>query len=170
MKNLLLLRHAKSSWTHPGLMDFERPLNNRGILAADKMATHLSANMPLPDQIICSSAQRTRETLSAFLKVYAHEMTIEMSRDLYMAPPSVMIGLIQAVPTEVETLMLISHNPGMEELALTLSKPIHSDAMEDMLFKYPTAACAHLSFEGQDWMDVRVKSATLEAFIKPRDL
>ncbi|NVK19155.1 MAG: histidine phosphatase family protein [Methylocystaceae bacterium] len=170
MKNLLLLRHAKSSWSNPGLLDFERPLNNRGQSAADQMALYLSKNLPLPDHVICSTAQRTRETLNALLKAYAHEMTIDLSRDLYMAPPSVMMGLIHAVPDQVETLILISHNPGMEELALSLSKPVHSPAMEDMLYKYPTAACAHLSFEGANWTDVRMKSASLEAFIKPRDI
>ena len=71
MKNLLLMRHAKSSWANPDLIDFDRGLNDSGNRAAQAMATHLSQEMPLPDMIICSSAQRTRETLAFCLKTYA---------------------------------------------------------------------------------------------------
>ncbi len=170
MKNLLLLRHAKSSWSNPGLADFNRPLNGRGNQAAEKMAAYLSATLTLPDYILCSTAQRTRETLSYMLRCYAHPIRVELTRDLYMASHVTMMGLVQSMDTEVETLMLIAHNPGMEDFAAALCTPAESEAMADMLYKYPTAACAHLRFDVDDWSDVGIRSGDLTAFVKPRDL
>ncbi|MDV7340558.1 histidine phosphatase family protein [Terasakiella sp. A23] len=170
MKNLLLLRHAKSSWANPELIDFDRPLNGRGNQAAEKMAVYLSENVNLPDCIFCSTAQRTRETLGYLLKVYPHPIRVELTRDLYMASHVTMMGLVQAVEADVETLMLIAHNPGIEDFAAALSKPAESEAMQDMLYKYPTAACAHLQFDVKDWADVSIRSGELKGFVKPRDL
>lgn len=170
MKNLLLLRHAKSSWENLSLVDFQRPLNDRGRDAATRMAAYMADHMPLPDRILCSTAQRTRETLSAFVKVYAHEYEVSFMRDLYMATPTVLMGDIQACEPETETLMIIAHNPGLEELACVLANDLKGDHIQDMVTKYPTAACAHFRFEAQDWTDVKMGQGQLVTFIKPRSL
>lgn len=170
MKNLLLLRHAKSSWENLSLVDFQRPLNDRGRAAAQRMAVFLGDHMPLPDRIFCSTAQRTRETVSELVKVYAHEYQLDFVRELYMPTPTRLMGLIQACEMDVETLMIISHNPGLEELASVLAHDLHGDEMQDMLTKYPTAACAHFRFDAQDWTDVKIGQGHLVRFMKPRAL
>ncbi len=170
MKNLLLLRHAKSCWENLSLVDFQRPLNDRGREAAQRMAAYLGDHMPLPDHVVCSTAQRTRETLSALVNVYAHDYQLDFRRDLYMPTPTRLMGVIQASDPEVETLMIVSHNPGLEELACVLSKDPRGEQMQDMLTKYPTAACAHFRFEAEDWTDVKIGQGHLVKFIKPRAL
>lgn len=170
MKHLLLLRHAKSSWSNPGMSDFERPLNERGRKSAQVMASHLASSLPLPDRIYCSTAQRTRETLSSLLKVYAHPCAIDLRRDFYLASPSVMLQAIRSSDPVIETVMMIAHNPGTEELALSLSQNQGDDVFTSIIGKYPTAACAHISFDVESWEQVMEKSGTLKAFVRPRDL
>lgn len=170
LKNLLLLRHAKSSWANPDLIDFDRGLNDRGNRAAQAMAVHLLQEMPLPDMIICSSAQRTRETLAYLLKSYAHPIDVEVTRDLYMASDLTMMEKIKQVSPEVETLMVLAHNPGMEELAMMLCSTAQSALSQEMYMKYPTAACAHFIFEVACWSEIKRATGTLQAFVRPKDI
>ncbi|NVJ90772.1 MAG: histidine phosphatase family protein [Methylocystaceae bacterium] len=164
------MRHAKSSWANPDLIDFDRGLNDRGNRAAQAMAVHLLQEMPLPDMIICSSAQRTRETLAYLLKSYAHPIDVEVTRDLYMASDLTMMEKIKQVSPEVETLMVLAHNPGMEELAMMLCSTAQSALSQEMYMKYPTAACAHFIFEVACWSEIKRATGTLQAFVRPKDI
>ncbi len=169
MKHLLLFRHAKSSWANMDLFDFDRPLNERGTQAAQNMANYLSEHLPLPDVILCSTAQRTRQTLSALLQVYAHPVDIALRRSLYHASEDVIIDEIAKAGT-ADVLMLVGHNPGLEMCAHVLCGAGDECLRLDMAAKFPTAACAHLTFDISDWADIKKAQGRLAHFIKPRML
>jgi len=169
MKHLLLFRHAKSSWANMDLLDFDRPLNERGMQAAQNMANYLSQHLPLPDVILCSTARRTRQTLSALLQVYAHPVDIALRRCLYHASETVLIDEITKAGTS-DVLMLIGHNPGLEMCAHVLCGAGDENLRADLAIKFPTAACVHLTFDISDWAEVKQIKGSLANFIKPRAL
>lgn len=170
MKHLLLMRHAKSSWSEQGMDDFDRPLNERGHMTGDEMSIYLAKCYPLPDQIICSNAQRTRETLGHLLKAYRHPMTVALSRAIYEASYASIMQLIHDVDETVQTLMVVGHNPGIEEMAFALCRDGEAKAFERLNSKYPTAACAHLTIDVAKWSDLTRGSAFLKDFISPKTI
>jgi len=167
MKHLLLFRHAKSCWANPALHDFDRPLNKRGRRASVAMADYLVSDMPRPDVVLCSTAQRTRETLAPLLLHYDHEMDIVMCRDLYHADPDIILARVRQVKKEAAVIMVIGHNPGLEDCADLLCD---SGERTEMWDKFPTAACAHITFEKEDWTQVGPKDGHLQAFVRPCDV
>ena len=118
MKTLFLLRHAKSSWSEPGLADFNRPLNERGRRAAPLIARYLAHCGLLPDLILCSAAQRTRETLALMLPGgLACDAVLRIESGLYGADAATLLRRLKRIETEVDCVLLIAHNPGLEDLA-----------------------------------------------------
>lgn len=166
MKHLLLFRHAKSSWANPALHDFDRPLNKRGRRASVAMANYLIMHMPVPEIVLCSTAQRARETLAPLLQRCDREMDISLCRDLYHADPDVILARIRRIK-EAEVVMVIGHNPGMEDCADLLCG---SGERAEMWEKFPTAACAHITFKKDNWSQVGPKGGHLQTFIRPRDV
>lgn len=169
MHRLLLLRHAKSSWADPGTRDHERPLNERGRAAADRMGRHLDTAGLVPDLALCSSARRTCETL-ARLDLPA-TVGIAVDPDLYLADPDTVLDRIRAVDEAVTTLLVVGHNPTTQELALDLAgggaggpATVHRIAG-----KYPTGALTVLTVTGP-WAALAPGTARLDAFVTPRDL
>lgn len=117
MKTLLLLRHAKSDWDHPGLSDHQRPLNSRGLAAADKMGAWMNSQQIQPEWIICSTATRTRETLAAVTQhLQTPEAQVQLDDTLYLASTNTLLQLLEHCPPERDHILLIGHNPGIEEL------------------------------------------------------
>jgi phosphohistidine phosphatase len=138
---LYLLRHAKSSWDDPGLADHDRPLAERGLRNAAALAEHLRAARILPELVLCSTAQRARETLAAVLPAFGGETEILVERRLYGSSAEELLERLRAVPETVRSAMVIAHNPGLEELASRLA----GDAAPERL---PTAALVELSSDG----------------------
>ena len=170
MKHLLLLRHAKSSWADMRVQDFERPLNDRGRKAAPAMAEYLSGHMPLPDYILCSTAKRTRETLGFVQAVYAHPLHVEMTRNIYEAPYLAILDMLHKIPADTECAMVIGHNPGMEDLSAALCGEGRRKAVDRFNIKYPTAACAHITFEDAQWAEIGRGKGFLQDFVRPKDV
>lgn len=131
---LILLRHAKSSWTDPLQSDHERPLNARGVKSAAAIGDWLRAKGHLPTQILCSSAARTRETCDL---IRFESVPTEFSDALYLASEGVLSRIIEQAH-DAECLMVIGHNPGLGALALQLAGPTFQD---DALYAFPTGAC-----------------------------
>ncbi len=161
MKHLILLRHAKSSWNNPEVADIDRPLNKRGKRAATDIGAWLKAEGWIPDEVLCSPARRTRETLERL-----HIGVAPSLRDgIYEAPPGALLSAVQGAVGS--TVLMVGHNPGIGALAqiLATAKPDHV-RFDD----YPTAATTVLRFELEAWRDIQPGSGEVLAFLTPHDL
>lgn len=167
MKTLTLLRHAKSGWDDPSLTDFERPLSPRGREAARAMGRALAALGLGWDRILASPAARVTETLDGLAESYGPLDPVYDGR-IYLASLDTLLGLVRATPDEAARLLIVGHNPGMERLALQLSRggPLHDQIAE----KYPTGALAEIALPIAHWRDAANGAGTLQRFLRPRDL
>ena len=170
MRQLLLLRHAKSSWDDPGLPDFERPLNPRGRAAAGAMRTAMAGLGLAPDQVLVSTSRRTRETLDA-LEPWDETPLIEPMDALYLAPAAGLLRALQEVQPTVRSVMVIAHNPGLHELAVLLmgASPQGGADARRVQEGYPSGALAEFVVTAP-WADLTQGGARLVRFLCPRDL
>lgn len=168
---LLLLRHAKSSWDDPRLDDFERPLSRRGIRAAPDMGAFIAAAGLAPDLVLCSTAERTRQTLDIVLRELAPPPPEVVYEDgLYLASASDLVERIRGLPRARKRVMLVGHNPGMHGAALALVGEGSRKDISALAFKLPTAGLVVLEFDLDRWSAVRPASGRLVRFATPRTL
>jgi phosphohistidine phosphatase len=170
MKTLTLLRHAKSGWDDPVARDFDRPLNAKGKRAAVMVGRHMRSLGLTFDHAIASPAVRVMETLEQIEAGYGRKIAPAWDRRVYLASAATLLDIVHDLPADADSALLIGHNPGLEDLVLTLvtddASPLR-DAVED---KYPTASIAELEFEADSWSDIASGTARLTRFIRPRDL
>jgi phosphohistidine phosphatase len=167
VRTVLLLRHAKASRDNPDLLDFERPLAARGEEAAPRMGEFMAAAGLAPEQVLCSGARRAVETWQRMAPRVGN-LAAAIEDDLYMASADTIIDRLRALPTEVRSVLLIGHNPGLEEAALRLCGSGKDKSLQRMRKKFPTCALAVIAFEeGSELAD---GAGCLEAFVQPRDL
>lgn len=171
MKTLTLFRHAKSGWDSPVSRDFDRPLNERGIKGA-KLMGKFAKNEGLEfDHIISSPAVRCTETLDGFWEGYGRILHPNWERRIYLASGSTLLDVVHELPDEDGKVLMCGHNPGMEDLALTLvPESSGGELFERLEYKYPTAAMAEIQFDVDRWSDVKEESGKLTRFVRPRDL
>ncbi len=169
-RQLLLLRHAKSSWDDPVLGDHDRPLAARGRRAAPLIGDYLHGAGLIPDRVWCSTAQRATETWQLVAESAGIDVETDYDSGIYHAEHHRLIRLIQHFPPDCIRAMLIGHNPAMEMLALELIGRDGCGRLDSLQAKYPTAALAVIDFKADLWADIRPGSGTLQAFIKPREL
>jgi len=161
VKKLTLVRHAKSSWNHPGLSDFERPLNKRGQGDLPGLVERLKQSLPEPDRLIFSGARRTLETSRPLADAWGLDKSRYLERrEAYEASVNSLLLLLQEQPNSCENLVLVGHNPGMAGLLafLTATAPRH----------YPTAAFAHLELAITSWQDLEEGCSELKVFDFPK--
>ena len=172
MRQLLLLRHAKSSWDDPGLSDHARPLNARGRRAAAAVAGAMRDLGLQPDLVLVSSARRTLQTLEA-LTPFDDNALIEPMDALYLASASALLDGVRKVPETVRSVLVIGHNLGLHELALALTgdavAPGARGAAGRLAEGFPTAALAEFTI-AVPWRAVGEGSGRLVRFLSPRDL
>jgi phosphohistidine phosphatase len=173
MRQLLLLRHAKSSWDDPDLPDHARPLNARGKRAASVMAAVMRDLGLSPDIVLVSSARRTLQTLEAISPLPGRPL-VEPMDDLYLASWQQLLETLRAAPETARSVLLIAHNPGLHDLALELAgHPAieHGTApgTKRLAGGYPTAALAEFSI-AQPWHALKPQFGQLIRFIAPNDL
>lgn len=162
MKELLLLRHAKSSWSDPTLADHDRPLNKRGKGNAPRMGALLRREQLVPDRIISSTAKRARRTAVAVADAAGYESEIVTTRDLYHAGDAEYLEVAAAKGGKAQRLMLVGHNPGMEMLVELLS---------GAYARMPTAAIAYFTLEIAAWSELDEEvTATLRAVWRPKEI
>ncbi|MER8490954.1 histidine phosphatase family protein [Mesorhizobium australicum] len=168
MKQLLLLRHAKSSWDDPDLDDFDRPLAERGLKAARLIGRELAARDWLPDQVLVSPALRTRDTwrlVAAELPVHPR---VAFAEALYDAAAADILSQLRKADPSSGCLLVLGHNPGLEELAKQLAGPgSEAKARKRLEKKFPTAALARFVLE-DDWSGL--SAARLTHSLRPKDL
>lgn len=171
MRQLLLLRHAKSSWDDPQLPDHARPLNARGRRAAHAMARAMHELGLAPDVVLVSSARRTLQTLEA-LGALPDSPIITPMDDLYLAPWQRLLDALRAVPETARSVLLLGHNPGLHDLALALAGPAAiaaSPTARRLAEAYPTAALAEFSV-ALPWRLLGEGGGRLVRFMLPADL
>ena len=168
MPRLLLLRHAKSSWDDVSADDFDRPLNGRGRTSAPVMGSHIAAHGFAPEKILCSSARRTRETLAAILPHLDEDIEIRLTRDLYEAGEDRMIDQIRAHGGHSATLLVIGHNPGLQQTGLALAGEGDPAILAAVAEKFPTAGLLVIDFPATKWVDIEPRAGRAVAFLRPR--
>ncbi len=172
MRQLLLLRHAKSSWEDRGLSDHDRPLNPRGRQAAASMREAMENLGLVPDMILVSSALRTRQTLEA-MEPWSETPLVESMDSLYLAGVPQLLKALQGVPETVRSVMLVGHNPGLHELAVRLvgahAMTFANADLRRLAEGYPSGALCEFTVTGP-WGTLGDGGGRLVRFICPRDL
>lgn len=168
MKTVILLRHAKSSWSDADLDDALRPLNERGQRDAPRMGAWLEQQGLRPDLILCSTAARTRETLDLIKPHLDATIKTALRKSLYLATPAIILKAIRAAPPAAKTIMIIGHNPGLEDVAQALAGSGSFAAAAMMSEKFPTAAAAVITFDVAAWTDIADGRGNLAGFMTPK--
>jgi len=159
MKTLLLARHAKSSWDQPGKDDFDRVLNEGGLSDAPNMADFLQqCGYPI-NRIISSDAARALQTAEEYRKLLTPDIEVTRQHDLYLASHNDILSIINTLPGNDEMVMLVGHNPGMNDV---LNYLIRSE-VDDM----PTCSVAIIQFDVYSWEDIKINTGNLIAFEYP---
>jgi phosphohistidine phosphatase len=173
MRQLLLLRHAKSSWDDPSLADHARPLNPRGRRAAHLMAQAIRELGLSPDVVLVSSARRTLQTLEQLRPVLEAGTLVEPMDALYLASWPSLLALVRDAPETARSVMIIGHNPGLHDLAMALVGAAGQAAggadAQRLAEGYPTAALAEFSI-AVPWRLLDAGGGRLVRFLVPRDL
>jgi phosphohistidine phosphatase len=164
-KRLILTRHAKSSWDDPLTPDHDRPLNERGKLAASDLGQWLASRGYVPQEVLCSDALRTRNTFSGMSPALPGAPILELKPALYNAGPDVMLAVLRHA--KADTVMMIGHNPGIAEFAarLVTRAPINAEFQ-----RYPTGSTLVVEFAIDSWSDVGFGLGSTLDFIVPREI
>ena len=161
MKTLLIMGHAKSS-KDTDITDHERPLNKRGKLAAPRMGRLLKEEGLKPDFILSSSAKRARMTAEAVADQCGYEGDIRVSTDLYATGPGAFIRAFQSIPDDAQRVLVVGHNPGLEELLEVLTGQVKT---------LPTASIVEVELPIHSWRDISEETKGNLVFLwKPREL
>lgn len=167
MPQLLILRHAKSDWGVGGQSDFERPLAERGLYDAPRMGAWLKSQDLVPDKILSSSAVRTMQTTDLVAaEMGISDADIEFRPDFYETTPGYLIQVLSQFPRRLHRIMIVGHNPTLEELVTLLNEnpvPIPKDGK---LMGTATVAV----MEVPDWAELEPRSAQLRLLVRPKHL
>lgn len=169
MPLLHLLRHAKAARDDPGLDDHERPLAKRGRKDAPAMAAAMAEEGIRPDLVLVSTARRTRETWAAMAAAFDPRTEAAFEAGLYLAPAEDLFDRLRRLDDGRREVLLIGHNPGLQDLALRLAAP-GDKAIAGLAEKFPTAALASLDLGPTGWRRLRPAGARLVRFLRPADL
>jgi len=162
MKSILILRHAKSSWKHPELNDHDRPLNKRGMRDAPLIGEFLKNEHLIPDFIISSNAKRAHSTAKIVAKASGYKREIVLNQSLYAAQPTAYIDVLRDLSNEYARVLIIGHNPGLEELVSMLTRESHS---------LSTCSLVHIQLRINKWTEMDNKTkGKLSGIWHPRDL
>ena len=168
MRTLLLLRHAKSASNDATLADFERPLAPEGERISSIIGEFLINTIGLPDLVLCSAATRARQTWEQVSDSYAHEITIQISRDLYLASVEGLLDAIRQTPGQVKRLLVVGHNPGLHQLAIQLVGAGDSQLRIRLADRFPTGAIAEIALDVDEWSDVA--TGDIRRFVTPEQI
>ena len=167
LRRLVVLRHAKSAWP-TGVADHERPLAPRGHRDAPAAGRALTEADCLPDLALCSTAVRARRTWELAAAQWDTPPPVRLEGRLYGADVPELLDAVREVPHQVRTLLIVGHNPGLEELVLELAGDSLGDALDDVRTKFPTSAVAILTWHGAGWDELAPGTALLTDMTVPR--
>lgn len=163
MRTLCLVRHAKSSWDNPALRDAQRPLNERGLRDAPRMAKTLAATGLQPDLLVSSPAKRAWTTAVFFAQAFGlAETDIVPNSDIYEAAPIALLRIISALPDTAQTILLFGHNPTFTEVAnLFSAEPIDN---------VPTCGIVQLESAAPTWAAIYEGNTQVHSLYFPKNL
>jgi phosphohistidine phosphatase len=170
MRRLLLLRHAKAERLQSGGRDHDRILAKRGREDAIAVGAYLARHRLIPDRALVSTSARTRETWALIAAALTKQPPAEFEHRIYEASPEAMLKAIKATEPAARTLIVVGHNPGMQQLAGTLIASGDIEARQRLLEDFPTAAFAMISFAAESWDGVHAAGGRLEHFVTPQTL
>jgi phosphohistidine phosphatase len=170
MPRLLLLRHAKAERSRPGERDHDRRLAERGRNDAPKVGAYLSKHALTPDHVIVSTAARTRETWELAAAALGGSPPVVFDERIYEASPHTLLAVIKETGPNVGTLLVIGHNPGLQELAALLIATGDIEARQRLREAFPTSALAAIEFALEGWDKLHPQGGRLAHFIEPRSL
>jgi phosphohistidine phosphatase len=166
VRTVFLLRHGKSSWSDSTLADVDRPLAPRGERASKRIAKYMRRKKVRPALVLCSPSVRTRQTLEAIQPSLAKRCSVEFLPELYAASERELLERLQALPDSVGSVMLIGHNPGLQDLALGLAS--RGADLRQLEEKFPTGALATLVVQREKWAALSPGDAELVDYVVPR--
>ena len=167
-KQLFVLRHAKSSWDDSELADFDRPLAPRGLKTAPLMGRELARRGWLPDLALVSPALRTRDTWRLVAQELPKSVPAQFAEELYEAAAGAILARVRQA--RAKSLLVIGHNPGLQQFALRLAGAGSDEAVfKKIEAKFPTAALARFTLD-EDWADLAFGGAKLTHCLRPKDL
>jgi phosphohistidine phosphatase len=164
---LFLLRHAKAGWAAPGMRDFDRPLDASGVADAEATGVAMRACGYVPDLTLCSNARRARETLEG-IAGHADTGRVLFSDALYSEDAAGYLSIIRG-NGGAGSLLVIGHNPMMEDLAMAMAGTGEESARATLNSGFPTSGLAVIRFEGS-LADAAPGGGHLEGFLTPADL
>jgi phosphohistidine phosphatase len=170
MRRLLLLRHAKAERSQPGARDHDRSLTERGRTDAGKLGAYIARHRLAPDLAMVSTAARTRQTWELVAAALPETPAVRFEERIYEASPEAILQAIKQAEPRVRTLLVIGHNPGLQELAAMLVAAGDVEARQRLNEEFPTAALAVIEFASEDWGRVHRQGGRLEHFVAPRSL
>jgi phosphohistidine phosphatase len=170
MRRLLLFRHARADRAVPGQSDLERVLTADGKNDAAIMGAYIGRHGFHPDRVVVSPAARTRETWDAVAAALRPAPAAVFDQHVYDASAQTLLNALKQTPDAAHTVMLIGHNPGLHDLALTLVATGDIDTRERLGEKFPTSGLAILDFALDAWGKLHARAARLERFVSPKSI
>ena len=168
MRRLLLMRHAKAERLEAGQSDFDRVLAPRGRTDAKTIGAYLVRHRSIPDRAVISPAARTRETWTQAAGAFGQVPAASFVDRLYDATTDAILEVIRQTADSAGTLLVIGHNPGLQELAAMLIATGDVEARERLGREFPTSALATISFAVENWKAVHTRGGRLEHFVTPK--
>jgi phosphohistidine phosphatase len=169
MRRLILLRHAKAV-SSEGFRDFDRPLHERGVAAMPALGAWLARQELAPERALVSTSRRTRETWELIAPLVGTGTKVVPEARIYEARTSDVLERVRATPDEIGLLMVVGHNPGLEELVQQLIGSGDGDARGKIARGFPPGAVAVLACPAETWSELRLATAELLHFVTPDDL
>jgi phosphohistidine phosphatase len=169
MRRLMLLRHAKSAWP-AGMADHERPLAERGRSASLRMGRYMAGEGLLPDLVVISTARRAQETWELARSAFARDILRHDEPRVYGATQPAILAVVGETGADVRSLLLVGHNPGLQDLALQLIGKARQSDLARLRRKYPTAGLVVIDFDVERWGELSGSRGNLERFETPKSL
>lgn len=166
MKYISIWRHAKAERPEHYASDFERPLTERGVKDAVRMSALIAHLEPPIDLILSSPSARTAQTVQALSAQISGAIDPLWNETIYLATADTLLSLLKAQPEDIQHVVLVGHNPGLEELASGLC----GSAPEDVFVRMPTAAAAHVVIDAEHWSMLRWGCGQLKLLVTPKAL
>lgn len=169
-KTLYLLRHAKAITATEGMSDEDRPLAEEGEEAARRVGAYMRVSAIAPELVLCSPSVRTCRTLELIQPYLPKGAKVEIEKGLYLASSGELFHRLQELSANWNAVMLIGHNPGLQNLAELLCDHSEKGLWQEMAMKFPPAALAEIQFKIREWTDIAPGTGTPTEFARPKNL